>query len=308
MDHSHNAYPQEILKDAVQNGTEPEPFQVRFRAPLVKASTSGSNTPNTTSRDFTTDAKCIPTARQEVLLFVHIKRQFTTGLVDQLVLVCRDMSTQAVRPNCPLTCAEDKHAYNPLSRSLPILRGRACCVQTLMREVSARERDCEELMEHSSSAMFSVNTEGRINGWNSAMERISGVAQSTVMGLSLLGEVLGPSGVLVHVPYGANVDAMTELYALLVNVLALETNPALPPTAAPELLNDKDQAGSQRQSMDEMPRKSMDNRPPQLQDGAAMLTASPHSGDAAINVRFVKAGHASSRSVTGNQVRHLTHP
>jgi hypothetical protein len=96
-------------------------------------------------------------------------------------------------------------------------------LQNLMRQVSARERDCEELMEHSASAMFCVDTEARVTGWNTAMERVSGVEQGVALGKSLLGELLGPGGLLVQVPYGASGDVMTELSALLGHLAPLPT-------------------------------------------------------------------------------------
>lgn len=174
-----------------------------------------------------------------------------------------------------------------------------------MRDVSARERDYEELMEHSSSAMFCVDTEGRITGWNTAMERISGVAQQSVTGLPLRGEVLGPSGVLMHVPHGNSADAMTELDALLVNVLALDSKPVLPSTATPELLangqkEDGHEAACQEvKGIEKNPSSSDSAQPPE----AAPLPGGMHPSNPSINVRFVKASHNRPHSEASMQVR-----
>eukprot|EP00873_Tetraselmis_striata_P036524 jgi/Tetstr1/456788/TSEL_004155.t1 len=184
----------------------------------------------------------------------------------------------------------------------------------LMREVSARERDCEELMEHSSSAMFCVDTEGRINGWNAAMEHVSGVQQKSALGRDLLGEVLGPQGILVNIPYGNNKDAMTELYALLVNVLGLQNNPSLPPTAAPELLAKLSAlqeaagdtaadavAGDPEKGTEEVDATGDPSlEPEQMPSEMAPYLGTQHQGsDPCINVRFIKAG--SQRNLQSGQ-------
>jgi len=170
-------------------------------------------------------------------------------------------------------------------------------------------------MEHSSSAMFCVDTEGRINGWNAAMEHVSGVQQKSALGRDLLGEVLGPQGILVNIPYGNNKDAMTELYALLVNVLGLQNNPSLPPTAAPELLAKLSAlqeaagdtaadavAGDPEKGTEEVDATGDPSlEPEQMPSEMAPYLGTQHQGsDPCINVRFIKAG--SQRNLQSGQV------
>nr|AIS82727.1 phytochrome [Tetraselmis astigmatica] len=128
----------------------------------------------------------------EALVFVHLKHSYS-GVVEGLVLVCRDMTTQ----------------------------------QILMQEVVAREHLVEELSHHFASPMFCVDESCRINEWNTAMERLTLVEKSEVLGKLAAGEVFGPKGLLKCIASPDSPDAMTELNAHCVTAMQ-------PPSCTPD--------------------------------------------------------------------------
>jgi PAS domain-containing protein len=152
----------------------------------------------------------------------------------------------------------------------------------LIREVTSRGSDHEELMSSASTALLCVDTEGCVTGWNAAMERLSGASRLAVVGCGLLGEVLGPAGILEWLPQ-ENAEAMTELSVQLLAVLGIEKLPSpSSPTAAQLDLG--------------IVRETVVGSSSSLSSGVRMAVGdgSFHSSSfecqsAAVNVRFVRA-------------------
>ena len=92
-------------------------------------------------------------------------------------------------------------------------------IQDLMSRVSAREHDIIQVIHNSTSPIFAVNNMGYVNEWNYAMERLTGEANSDIVGKIAVGEVFGAKGILQTVPSKNSTDAATEMGALLVLAL-----------------------------------------------------------------------------------------
>lgn len=89
-----------------------------------------------------------------------------------------------------------------------------------MKQVEARERDCEELLHNSASPMFSVDTNGRITEWNPAMVQLTGLEPFAAISKVVTGEIFGPRGLLKLMPSeGSSTDAETEISVLLLSVM-----------------------------------------------------------------------------------------
>ena len=88
-----------------------------------------------------------------------------------------------------------------------------------MSRVSARENDIIQVIQNSTSPIFSVNNMGTVTEWNYAMERLTGEANSDIIGKIAVGEVFGTKGILQTVPSKNSTDAATEMAALLVLAL-----------------------------------------------------------------------------------------
>jgi phytochrome A len=83
-------YVQDILLRAVESGTEPEPFHVRLSPRYAEGGHPSAPPSLSPSEDHYW--------QEELLLFVQMQRDLTTGRVSELVCVCRDITAQAVRP------------------------------------------------------------------------------------------------------------------------------------------------------------------------------------------------------------------
>ena len=103
-------------------------------------------------------------------------------------------------------------------------------LQNLMHDLVARERDCEELIQNSTSPMFCVDGDGRITEWSHAMEKLTGIQKAAILTELAVGDVFGTSGTLRILASQASADAMTELSAGLVSVLGDAGGQSDPPS------------------------------------------------------------------------------
>ena len=103
-------------------------------------------------------------------------------------------------------------------------------LQNLMHDLVARERDCEELIQNSTSPMFCVDGEGRVTEWSHAMEKLTGIEKQSVLTELAVGDVFGTYGTLRILASQASADAMTELSAAFVSVLGDTEGQSDPPS------------------------------------------------------------------------------
>uniref|UniRef100_A0A061RT08 histidine kinase n=1 Tax=Tetraselmis sp. GSL018 TaxID=582737 RepID=A0A061RT08_9CHLO len=67
--------------------------------------------------------------------------------------------------------------------------------------------------------MFCVDTSGCVTDWNDAMERLTGLEKHAAIGKVAVGEIFGSNGMVGVIASEGSPDAMTEMSAMMVNVL-----------------------------------------------------------------------------------------
>ena len=94
--------------------------------------------------------------------------------------------------------------------------------QELMSRVTAREHDIIQVIQNSTSPIFSVSNTGRVTEWNYAMERMTGLVKHDMLGKVAVGELFGSKGILQTVTSKTATEATAieeKISAMLVTAL-----------------------------------------------------------------------------------------
>ena len=118
-----------------------------------------------------------------------------------------------------------------------------------MRQLEAREHTVEQLSQRFASPLFCIDEGGCITEWNPPMERLTGIADTSVTGKLAAGEVFGPHGLLKCATSEDHPDDVTELRQLFLAAIKDQPGPMqAEPDAEDQLLPKDDDEEEQRQS------------------------------------------------------------